>query len=89
MGEGIEIESIGNVFRFGYSQQLLAAAHPGLGTFHVGRHQKIYHMYYQWVFLFFCIQVAALMFDCELGNFYLYLWKCPKMSILFKLAVNT
>ena len=51
------MELIGNVFRFGYSQQLLAAAHPGLGTFHVGRHQKIYHMYYQWVFLFFCIQV--------------------------------
>ena len=52
-----ESNKLNIVFRFGYSQQLLKAAHPGLGTFHVGRHEKIYHMYYQWVFLFFCIQV--------------------------------
>jgi len=48
------------VRRFGYSQQLLAAAQPGLGVFHAGKHQKIYHVYYQWVFIFLCIQ--ALMF---------------------------
>merc|ERR1711962_1886554 len=49
-----------HVRRYGWSRQLLAAAHPGDGTFHPRLHKKIYHMYYQWVFLFFCIQ--ALMF---------------------------
>jgi len=49
-----------HVRRYGWSRQLLAAAHPGYGTFHPRLHKKIYHMYYQWVFLFFCIQ--ALMF---------------------------
>ena len=76
-----------NVSRYGYSKQLLGAAHPGFGAFHpnrqqkmmstslmmmmmtmtmmmkfhVDRHQKIYHMYYQWVFLFFCIQVKLIL----------------------------
>ena len=52
-----EFKLIKNVFRFGFSQQLLAAAKPGLGAFHAGKHQKIYHVCYQWVFIFLCIQV--------------------------------
>ena len=47
--------------RYGWSRQLLAAAHPGYGTFHPRLHKKIYHMYYQWVFLFFCIQVKLIL----------------------------
>ena len=52
-----ENQSLNFFPRYGWSRQLLAAAHPGYGTFHPRLHKKIYHMYYQWVFLFFCIQV--------------------------------
>jgi len=52
----------------GYNNHRRVEAHPGFGTFQEGKHEKVYHTYYQWVCLILWLQ--ALLF-----YFPRYCWK--------------